>query len=347
MPTPAYRQEVSLAAALPTMAAIYGRAVVDTLHERVGEEHMLQQRDDLSSGGTGLAGAWLRVLHHDGERDGGSQGIYGDRGPGFDYAFDVLQVGVDLYRSLSEDGSHQHAGSYLAYGKARGRVRHTFPDYEFHAGTDEFDARTIGTYWTAFSPRGAYVDVVAQYTWYDFRARSTRLPDIFTNGDGVLASVEAGWPWLIGQAGSGEPSRTGWRIEPQAQLIWQKITLDDLVDAVARVRYTDGDSTVGRLGLRLNRTGERAVSSGMRATSWWIRANAWHQFSGTPTTEFSSARGYVPFTADLGDSWGEAGVGGTWQVSATGYFFADADYTWSFDGEETSWNAKVGMRWHW
>ena len=28
-----------------------------------------------------------------------------------------------------------------------------------------------------------------------------------------------------------------------------------------------------------------------------------------------------------------------------GYLFADADYTWSFDGDETSWNGKVGMRW--
>lgn len=55
----------------------------------------------------------------------------------------------------------------------------------------------------------------------------------------------------------------------------------------------------------------------------------------------------APFTADLGDSWGEAGLGGTWQISATGYLFADADYTWSFDGDETSWNGKVGMRWQW
>lgn len=343
---PAYRQEVSLAAALPSMAAIYARAVVDTLHERVGDEHLLSQRG-ASSRDAGVGGAWVRALHHDGERDGGNQGIYGSRGPGFDYAFDVLQVGVDLYRSISEDGSHQHAGGYLAYGKARGRVRHNLLDYDFHAGTDEFDARTVGAYWTAFSPRGAYVDSVAQYTWYDMRAKSTRLPDIFTNGTGMLASVEVGWPWLLGTERIGDMSKPGWRMEPQAQVIWQKTALDDLVDATARVRYRDDDASVGRLGIRLSRLGQRAADSGDRATSWWIRANAWHQFSGSPTTEFSSARGYVPFTADLGDSWGEVGVGGTWQVSDVGYLFADADYTWSFDGEESSWNGKLGMRWQW
>ncbi|MEN5206643.1 autotransporter outer membrane beta-barrel domain-containing protein [Stenotrophomonas terrae] len=343
---PAYRQEVSLAAALPSMAAIYARAVVDTLHERVGDEHLLSQRG-ASSPDAGIGGAWVRALHHDGERDGGNQGIYGSRGPGFDYAFDVLQVGVDIYRSISEDGSHQHAGGYLAYGKARGRVRHNLLDYHFHAGTDEFDAHTVGAYWTAFSPRGAYVDSVAQYTWYDMRAKSTRLPDIFTNGTGVLASVEVGWPWLLGAERIGDMSKPGWRMEPQAQVIWQKTALDDLVDSTARVRYRDDDASVGRLGIRLNRLGQRAADSGDRTTSWWIRANAWHQFSGSPTTEFSSARGYVPFTADLGDSWGEVGVGGTWQVSALGYLFADADYTWSFDGEESSWNGKLGMRWQW
>ena len=345
-PPPAYRQEVSLAAALPSMAAIYARAVVDTLHERVGDEHLLSPRR-ASSPDVGRGGAWVRALHHDGERDGGNQGIYGSKGPGFDYAFDVLQVGVDLYRSISEDGSHQHAGGYLAYGKARGRVRHNLLDYDFHAGTDEFDARTVGAYWTAFSPRGAYVDSVAQYTWYDMRAKSTRLPDIFTNGTGVLASVEVGWPWLLGAEGIGDMPRPGWRMEPQAQLIWQKTALDDLVDSTARVRYRDDDASVGRLGVRLSRLGQRAADTGDRATSGWIRANAWHQFSGSPTTEFSSARGYVPFTADLGDSWGEVGIGGTWQVSAVGYLFADADYTWSFDGEESSWNGKLGMRWQW
>lgn len=323
------------------MAAIYGRAIVGTLHERVGDEQLLGQRDDLGTGG--VNGAWVRALHHDGERDGGNRGIYGSRGPGFDYTFDALQIGLDLYRTHGEDGSHRHAGAYLAYGKARGRVRHHLVDVDFHAGEDDFNARTIGAYWTGFNTRGAYVDAVAQYTAYDLRARSTRLPDIFTNGDGVLVSVEGGWPWAIGAASQ---DSGGWRIEPQAQVIWQKVDIDDLVDLAARVRYSDGDSTVGRLGLRLSRTGRGAFGTAPSA-SGWVRINAWHQFSGSPTTEFSSASSYVPFTADLGDSWAELGVGGTWQVSRSGYLFAGLDYTWSFDGDKTAWNGNLGMRWHW
>jgi len=329
------------------MSAIYGRTLIDTMHERIGDPQLLANRQDLAAGDEGMNGAWVRVMHHDGERDGGNSGIYGKRGASFDYRFTAMQVGLDLFRRIADDGARQHAGGYLAYGRATGEVRHNFLDYDFHAGDDEFRARTVGAYWTGFNARGAYLDAVGQYTWYDLKAESTRLPPSFTNGDGVALSLEGGWPFVL-SSDSQDGADTGWKLEPQAQVLWQSIDIDDLVDAAARVRYSHGDSTVGRLGARLNRSALGNGRSGEpRSTDWWLRANVWHEFSGKPRTEFSSASGYVPFVADLGDTWGEFGVGGTWQVSATGYLYADIDYTWSFDGEETSWNGKVGMRWNW
>jgi len=329
------------------MAAYYGRALVDTLHERVGDESLLRGRDDLAPGDRGVNGAWVRALAHDGERDGGRQGIYGNAGPSFDYRFQALQIGLDLYRAIDDDRSHRHAGAYLAYGKGDGDVRHNLLDYDFHAGSDELVARTVGGYWTGFNARGAYLDAVGQYTWYDLRARSTRLPDSFTNGDGVLLSLEAGWPFAPERDRSAT-DLAGWRLEPQAQLIWQRVDIDDIVEPVATVRYRDGDSLVGRIGLRVNQLGEGDSKQGdPRRRDLWLRANFWHQFDGTPTTEFSSQAGYVPFAAKLDDTWAELGLGGTWQVSATGYLYADLDYTWSFDGDETAWNGKVGMRWNW
>ncbi len=40
-PRPRFRQEVSLYAAMPVMAAIYGRQIIDTLHERMGGDAQL------------------------------------------------------------------------------------------------------------------------------------------------------------------------------------------------------------------------------------------------------------------------------------------------------------------
>ena len=321
--------------------------MLDTLHERVGDESLLRRGQDLAPEQTGLNGAWVRVMRHDGERDGGDRGIYGKRGPSFDYRLSALQIGVDLFRTLEDDGRQQHAGVYLAYGQGKADVHHQLLDYDFFAGSDEFDARTIGAYWTGFNSKGAYLDAVGQYTWYDLLARSTRLPDTFTNGDGMTLSGEGGWPFALGAAAQA-PSADGWRIEPQAQVIWQRTELNDLVDQAARVRYPDDDSIVGRVGVRLNRlSGQPSGSGESRSQVWWLRANAWHQFSGSPKAEFSSAAGYVPFESDLSDSWAEVGLGGTWQVSQTGYLFADVKYTWSFDGDETAWNGKLGMRWNW
>lgn len=346
---PAYRQEVSLVAALPAMAAIYGRALLDTLHERVGEEELLRQRGDLRPDRQGVNAGWVRYVGYDGEHDGGRQGIYGTRGPDFDYRFDALQIGLDLYRHVDEeDDSRKHAGFYLAYGRGNGDVRHNLLDYRYHAGDDSFVARTVGGYWTGFNARGAYLDAVAQYSWYDLRVASLAMPDSFTNADGLALSLEGGWPFNLNE-GDGHSIEDGrWRLEPQAQVIWQQVDMDDLDDATEHVRFSDGDSLVGRLGARLNRNGQHDNREGqLRSSNAWLRVNVWHEFRGEPRAEFAAQSGYVPFAVDLGGSWGEVGVGGTWQVSATGYLYGDIDYSWSFDGDERAWNGKLGMRWNW
>ncbi|WP_367345977.1 autotransporter outer membrane beta-barrel domain-containing protein [Stenotrophomonas bentonitica] len=348
-PTPAFRQEVSLIAAIPAMAAIYGRTLIDTLHERVGDLSLLRQRDDFDPDRTGSNGAWLRYVGHDGEHDGGKRGIYGARGPDFDYRFDALQIGLDLYRRIdANDASRTHAGLYLAYGKGKGEVNHNLLDYRFHAGTDRFVARTVGGYWTKFNDREAYLDAVAQYTSYDLRVQSLRLPDSFTNASGVALSLEGGWPFVLNN-GDGAISENGrWRLEPQAQVIWQQVDVDAMDDPTVQVRFSDTDSLVGRLGARLNRNGQRESRAGEdRLSNAWLRANVWHEFRGEPRTEFATNSGYLPFAVDLGGSWGEVGIGGTWQVSETGYLYTDLDYSWSFDGDETGWNGKVGARWNW
>lgn len=345
-PTPAYRQEVSLIAALPAMASIYGRTIIDTLHERVGDEELLRDREDLDPTHSGVNGAWIRYIAHDGERDDGNLGIYGTRGPGFDYRFDALQIGQDLYRHTDADnGTRQHAGFYLAYGKAKGEIRHNYLDYEFHAGRDRFTAMTLGGYWTAFNGQGAYLDAVAQYTSYDLRAESTRFPDDTTDADGSTLSLEGSWPFALTQAGS---ARARWRLSPQAQVIWQKVDVDSIEDDQLHVRFADGDSLVARVGAQLDRAGIRRNRNGdSRSSSAWLRANAWREFRGEYEARFETETRFLPFPGDLGGSWGEVGLGGTWQVTRNGYAFADVDYSWSFDGDDSAWNGKLGLRWNW
>ncbi|WP_198151085.1 autotransporter outer membrane beta-barrel domain-containing protein, partial [Hyphomicrobium sulfonivorans] len=65
---PDWRQETSLYAAVPAMALLYGRLMLDTLHERRGTS--------VSSYAEGAPNAaWARVIGQHGDRDGGKGGI--------------------------------------------------------------------------------------------------------------------------------------------------------------------------------------------------------------------------------------------------------------------------------
>src|SRR4029077_74105 len=78
---PLFRQEVSLYVAMPVMAAIYGRKIIDTLHERMGGDAQLfgPGKADLPDA------AWGRVIGYWGHRDGDSGGLPGRGGPAFEF----------------------------------------------------------------------------------------------------------------------------------------------------------------------------------------------------------------------------------------------------------------------
>ena len=102
---PNYRPEVSTAVATPQLALAYGVALLDTLHERIGEERFFNP--PAATGGPGLT--WGRVIGVTGERDGSRSGILGSRGPDYDYNIYGLQAGVDLYRRANANGSMDYA----------------------------------------------------------------------------------------------------------------------------------------------------------------------------------------------------------------------------------------------
>ncbi len=119
---PHYRAEVSLYVALPSMAQLYGRALLDTLHERVGEEEDLRDRPSARSEFNGL---WGRLIQWNGVRDGTNGGIYGNQGPQFNYDLFAFQVGTDVYAHQSTDGSRDHLGLMGSGGRIEAN-RHRF-----------------------------------------------------------------------------------------------------------------------------------------------------------------------------------------------------------------------------
>jgi outer membrane autotransporter protein len=344
-PTPSvpnFRPETSLYGAIPAMALVYTRGMIDTLHERVAEERRMPTdplpKEHEETYGPSLG--WGRMIFRNGERESGHNGPFGNS-PGYNYDMQAFQVGLDLYRGEDTDGSHDQAGVSLAVGNISGGVDHYSG---IGAGENELRAYSLGGYWTHFGPDGGYVDGVLQLHRFDIEAKPGDIDELDTQGWGYSASLETGYPFLVDE-GDEEHKNENLYLEPQAQVIYSHIDLDNSDDIAADVRFRDVDSLIGRLGVRLAKDWFRENDKGEALrTNGWLRPSVWHEFKGQPKTEFSSANGFVPFEADIGGSWWEANLGVDYQADKKVTFYISAGYQKSFDGDSHSYEGMLGVK---
>ncbi|WP_447759014.1 autotransporter outer membrane beta-barrel domain-containing protein [Pseudomonas moraviensis] len=333
-PVPNYRPEVSLYGAVPALALVYGRTMVDTLHERVGEERLNRGEPLPKQDESTLAPSmgWGRVIYRSGKQDGDRKTALGNT-PEYNYDLTAFQVGTDLYRKVRADGSHEQAGLSLSAGTINAGVSHYT---RRAAGEDTLRAYGVGAYWTHFGPSGWYLDGVVQVNRFDIEAKPNDLEKLKTRGWGYTASLENGYPYEFDK---------NWYIEPQVQAIYSYVDLDSSDDAGAKVRFKDVDSLVGRAGVRIARDWEtEGVDKSARRTNAWIRPSVWHEFKGQPKTEFSSESGYIPFESDIQGTWGEVNVGVDYQANQRTTWTASAGYRQGFDGDSHGYDAMLGFK---
>ncbi|QYX49004.1 autotransporter outer membrane beta-barrel domain-containing protein [Pseudomonas tussilaginis] len=327
---PNYRPETSLYSAIPGMTLRYSRMLVDTLHERMGEE-VRNAVDPLpvdAQSDYGPSLGWGRLIYGQGEQDLGNGG-------GYDYSQHAFQVGIDLYHNEDTDGSTDQAGISLSAGKITGDIEHTDGS---SAGDSKVRATGLGGYWTHYGPAGWYLDGVLQFNHFDIQAHPQDLPRFNTKGKGITASLEAGYPFKLNKDES-------LKIEPQAQVIVTKVKIDDAHDAGANVRFEDVDSLTGRLGVRIDKDMFREDDKGkLHRTNVWVRPSIWHEFKGQPKTEFSSNDGFVPFTTDMGGTWTEVNLGVDYQVSEKTTIHVNAGYEKGLDNDSHGYEGMLGIK---
>jgi len=333
-PAPNYRPEVSLYGAVPALALVYGRTMVDTLHERVGEERLNAgdplPKEDQSTLAPSMG--WGRVIYRSGKQDGDRKNALGNT-PEYNYDLTAFQVGTDLYRKVRTDGSHEQAGISLSAGTLNAGVSHYT---RRAAGEDTLRAYGVGAYWTHFGPSGWYLDGVLQVNRFDIEARPNDLEKLKTRGWGYTASLENGYPFEVDK---------DWYVEPQLQAIYSYVDLDSSDDVGAKVRFKDVDSLIGRLGVRIAKDwATEGIDKSERRTNGWIRPSVWHEFKGKPKTEFSSESGYIPFQSDIQGTWGEVNLGVDYQANRRTTFTASAGYRQGFDGDSHGYDAMLGFK---
>ncbi|HEY4253871.1 MAG TPA: autotransporter outer membrane beta-barrel domain-containing protein, partial [Roseomonas sp.] len=281
---PLYRPEVALYAPVAAIGRQMGLATLGTLHDRVGDEENIR---DLAGASPYANGAWARAY---GERTRNRWDGTGDtRATGDLVGF---QAGFDILRTQPYAGGHRdHAGVYAAYTNYSAPSVSGFAlgQQNLRVGRLSLEGPSVGAYWTHFGPTGWYVDAVFQASWYDITARSDYGTAMSTNATGYTASLEAGYPIRFGQGGQ-------WQIEPQAQIIYQSMSVDSARDSLSRVDWNEDDAWTGRVGARLQYTGRDS-----HGTIWqpYAKLNLWHTFSGTDRLDFG---GGAPAENRFGDT---------------------------------------------
>jgi outer membrane autotransporter protein len=331
---PLYRPEVALYAPVAGVARTLGAATIGrlgTLHERVGEQENLR---DLGGRSPYANGAWARVF---GERI--QRRWSGDVDSRATANLFGAQAGLDLIRTEPYAGGHRdHAGVYIAHSQYTAPRVSGFAlgTQNLRVGRLELQGPAIGAYWTHFGPTGWYLDAVVQTNWFDVKALSDYGALLNTNGRGWNASLEGGYPIRFGAEGA-------WHIEPQAQLLWQRVSLKPGADAYSTVSWKEGDEVSGRLGARL----QYSVNAAGILWQVYTRANLWHSFGGSDLAFFG---GSEPIRTRYGDTALEFGAGITARINRNVSLYAHADHRWSVGGSrsrESATQGSLGIRVNW
>ncbi len=177
-----------------------------------------------------------------------------------------------------------------------------------------------------------------QGTWYGGSA-STAFARLAANGTGFLASLEGGSPFALPQFGP------GFVIEPQAQVVWQRVSFEHANDGLGDVALGDTSGTTGRVGLRGKWT---IVTAGDQVWQPYLRANLWEDWGARANTTYAGADlvGLLARGTLL-----ELGGGLTAKLNANLSLYANADYEFAIGNtngdQRNSIRGTLGLRYMW
>jgi len=320
-PIPLYRPEVALYAAIPMVARQIGIQQIDNFHDRQGDQSLLTETGALPA-------AWGRVWggHSVSSQDGAAN-------PEFDGSIFGAQVGHDLYSDGTASGHRNHYGLFVGFARAVGDVDGFalgFPNVD--VGHLALNAYSVGGYWTHLGPSGWYTDAVLMGSSITVDPLSSQATGAGTHGTAVTGSVEGGFPITLGGA---------LVIEPQAQIIWQNLSLNDFNDGVSSVSFNNGNTYTGRVGVRVQRT---FSSAGM---TWqpYARVSVLRAFGEGDSTTFG---GTTVIPGAVGQTAGQLNVGLVAQVTRSGSAFVTASYLTNLGGShQRTLGGNAGVRWKW
>ncbi|MBO1011923.1 autotransporter-associated beta strand repeat-containing protein [Achromobacter sp. SD115] len=323
-PGPAYREEVPLLSALPAQLRQADMAMLGDMRKRMGDE-AAQGAIDLDPSHR----AWARVL-----RTAPTITQQGTVNPESSGHLNGFQAGVDVYASRN-----LRAGLYVGQLDGDMGVRGFSSGMERkYAGYNNLRGRYVGLYGTWQHDSGLYADAVIQGA--DYRS-SLRTADTgagaTTKGHGWLASLEVGKPIALGNS---------WQLEPQAQIIYRKLNLDDTTLSLAKVKNDADDDWTLRLGARV----KGSYSIGGTVLQPFARVNLYKASNTTDVASFSAPAGTTDIRAKGGYTSTEFAVGAMVQLTKNTSLYGDIGKLWANSGDsrvKTGAQGSIGLKVLW
>jgi outer membrane autotransporter protein len=324
--TPTYRAEVPLYAALASQFRESNLAMLGNMHQRVGDDGVTGANTTTLE--QGYRQAWGRVISID--RDIAQSGTVSPNSSGRLTGF---QAGTDLWANANwRAGVYvgQLEGDMRVSGFARGILNYA-------AGSNDLRSQYLGTYATWKSDTGLYVDGVLQAGRHRYTAGPTLAASSGGKGDSLLASVE------VGQAFRVAPN---WVVEPQVQLVHQRIDLNDTAIVGALVQQDSASGWTARAGVRVK--GEFQTGAG--TVQPYARVNFYKRSSETDVTRFVGPAGFSDIATRTGGTSSELAVGATWQLSVSTSLYGEVGKLWAAGGDartKSGINGSLGVKVRW
>ncbi|WP_369658418.1 autotransporter outer membrane beta-barrel domain-containing protein [Variovorax sp. V15] len=326
---PAYRTEVPLYAVLPEQFRQANLSMLGSLHMRMGDN----VRPAANDAGPAVAGqsyrqAWGRLISTD--RTTSQTGTVSPTSRG---RLTGVQAGTDLWAD-----THWRAGVYV--GQLDGDMRvNGFASglLDLGVGINDLKNQYFGVYGTWKNDNGLYIDGVLQGGRHRYTASPVLGLGSGGKGSSLLASVEVGQSFGIA---------AGWTIEPQLQLVHQRVSLDDASIVGALIRQDSDSGWLVRAGVRVK--GE--IDTGAGPLQPYARLNLYHTGSGTDVARFIGPAGFADIATRTGGSSGELAAGASWQLSRSTSLYGELGKLWDMSGDarnSSGINASVGVKVLW
>lgn len=307
----------------PTALLHYSEQMVDTLQQRLGEIRNVPPSSDI--------GGEVFARYIGGEQRYTSDLSSHQPGYGFDQQINAWQIGGSLM-GWDADTSSLRAGWAFDKGTTHVRPKERAID---GASDANYNAYGVSGWLTWQQQNGFYVDTVVGGERYNGKVTvAGRGYESTVRAHGWTASLEAGYPFGIGR---------GWSIEPQAQLSYQSLRFQDILDNDGTLtQIAPVGQTTSRLGVRLAKTDNARLAP-------YVRLDAINTSGGRAKITASDATYGTgirqTFQGGRVGSNYRVGAGLTSQLTRNVALYGEADYLGDLGVHGFSgWSANAGVR---